>query len=317
MAHDLEIVDGKASFFSARGITAWHQLGQIVSGVPTAAEAIELAGLNWLVGMEKAFTADGTELAGVRVSRRQTDGAVLGVVGERYRPLQNHEAFSFFDPFVAAGEATYETAGSLGGGSRVWVLARINRDPVMIGNNDQIDKYILLSNGHDGKIAVRIGFTATRVVCANTLSLAHGSNDSKLIRVRHSSRMMPTLSDIRVTMDTIDQSFKATGEIYQKLANSAISKGDLKKYVCQIFDTPEDSPPRCMANIERNFDSGIGSDIAGNTAWGAYNAVTDYLTWEQGRSPENRLDANSYGLAATTNQKALDLAYQYVTVGGF
>ncbi len=293
MAHDLEIVDGKASFFSARGITAWHNLGQVVKGVPTAKEAIELANLNWTVAMEKAFTHDGTELAGVRVSRRNTDCKVLGVVGERYRPLQNHEAFSFFDPFVAANEATYETAGSLGGGSRVWVLARINRDPIILNNNDQIDKYILLSNGHDGKIAVRVGFTATRVVCANTLSMAHNSDVSKLIRVRHSSRMMPTLSDVRMTMDTIDQSFKATGEMYDKLSKAPISKKDLAKYVSQVFDAPEDSPPRCLSVIEKNFDSGIGSDIAGPTAWGAYNAVTDYLTWEQGRSAENRLDANA------------------------
>jgi phage/plasmid-like protein (TIGR03299 family) len=317
MAHEIEIINGKASFFSARGLSAWHRLGTIVDSVKTAAEAIELAGLNWSVAMEKAFTSDGQEIAGVRVTRRTTDGAILGCVGDRYRPLQNSEAFAFFDPFVASGECSYETAGSLHGGSRIWVLARINRDPIVIGGKDQIDKYLLISNGHDGKIAVRVGETLVRAVCANTLALAHNDKASQLVRVRHSSKTVATLSDIRQTMDTIDGGFKATADVYSRLAQSAINKKDLQKYVCRVFNTPEDEPPRAMANILNNFDHGLGADVAGPTMWGAYQAMTDYFSWEQGRSAENRLDSNAYGVNAQVNQKALDLAYNYVTVGGF
>ena len=35
-------------------------------------------------------------------------------------------------------------------GSRVWVLARLNRAPLVIADGDEVDKFILLSHGHDG-----------------------------------------------------------------------------------------------------------------------------------------------------------------------
>jgi phage/plasmid-like protein (TIGR03299 family) len=317
MAHALEIVNGVASMFSARNKSPWHGLGHVVSEVKTAEEAIKLAGLDWHVNVEKVFTNDGKEVPGCHVTRRDIDGAILGVTGNRYNPLQNVEAFNFFDPFVKSGECSFETAGSLRGGTLIWILARINRDPLMIAGKDAVDKYVLLSNSHDGKSSTKAGFSLIRPVCANTLALAHNDTASQLIRVRHSANIVPNLNEIRMTMDTVDAEFKATGAMFDKMAGKGINKNDLAKYVCRVFDTPEDEPPRCLAQILSNFESGAGADVAGETMWGAYQATTEYLSNQQGRSNEGRAESNAYGAAVKVNEKALSLAYQYVTVGGF
>src|SRR5262249_27318291 len=144
------------------------------------------AGLDWEVELFPLFTATGQQVTHKAV-KRSTDGKVLGVVGPRWQPLQNKDAFNWFDPFLAAGQATLEAAGSLAGGTRVWVLAKLNRDPIVVVPGDEVTKYLLLSNGHDGSLAVRCGFTPIRVVCNNTLQMAHNDRvGSQLIRFTHS-----------------------------------------------------------------------------------------------------------------------------------
>lgn len=323
MAHEIEIKqNGEACFFERTrdGMrSAWHKLGIAVKDAPTTAEAIRLMGADWTVSVRKVYTAKGAEIDGLRVIQRDTDDAVLGNCGDRFRPFQNVNALAWFDPFLQAGEASLETGGVLRNGETVWVLAKLNRDPIMVGGKDQIEKYLLLSNSHSGKRAIKVGFSPTRVVCANTLRMAHSVADraNELLSVRHTGRTEATLSMVRETVDTLDQAFKASAEVYDRLMHSSVKRADLVKYVCRVFDKPESDPPRCLAAIERNFAAGAGSDLAGDTAWGAYNAVTDYLTHEQGRDDATRLDVNAFGLGATVNAKALDLAYQYVTTGAF
>ena len=319
MSHNLDIVNGQASMFSV-GETPWHRLGKVVSEAPTAAEAIELAGLNWKVNVEATQTMDNVVIDGVKITRRSTDGKVLGVVGNRYRPLQNHEAFSFFDPFVEAGEASYETAGALAGGSKVWVLAKLNRNPLLIGTQDKINKYVLLSNSHNGKVATQVGFTGTRVVCQNTLNMALSKGASKLLRVRHNSKIIQNLNDIRTTMNMIDAEFEATGAMFNQMAGKGISKADLEKYVKVLFEKDGgEGGGRAVAKVMQLAETGMGADLdsAKGTVYGAYQAVNEYLNHYQGRTEESRTDAMVYGQSGTLDQKALNLAYNYVTVGGF
>src|SRR5262245_63968878 len=143
------------------GKRTWHGLGTVLQAPPTVEEGLRLAGLDWEVRRERLFTAGGQEAPAYAVVR-DSDGRVLGAVGERYRPLQNREAFAWFEPFLAAGEASLETAGSLADGSRVWVLARLNRVPLEVAPGDEVVKYLLLSNSHDGSLAVQIGRASCR-----------------------------------------------------------------------------------------------------------------------------------------------------------
>src|SRR5262249_51406745 len=182
MAHQLEVINGKASMFFV-GKLPWHGLGQQLPGRPTVREAITASGLDWDVELVPLVTGDSHAPAPARAVRRARDQSVLGVVGMQYRALQNMDAFTWFSPFLDTGLAALHTGGGLCDGKKVWLLARIEREPLVIGEGDEIQKFVLLSNSHDGTTSVRVGFTPIRVVCANTLALAHADRaGSKLIR---------------------------------------------------------------------------------------------------------------------------------------
>jgi len=124
--HEIETVNNQASTFSVREVP-WHGLGTILDNPPTIEEAIKLAGLDWTVSMQPTYCkVDGNDVKlPNRAVVRSTDRKVLGVVGPTYEPLQNAAAFQFFQPVIDEGHVTLETAGSLKGGQRVWILAKV------------------------------------------------------------------------------------------------------------------------------------------------------------------------------------------------
>lgn len=310
MAHEVEKM-----FFV--GETPWHGLGHRLEAAPTSAEAIKCAGLDWAVETVPLVTSDTTAPVPAVATRRVTDGSILGVVGTGYKPLQNTEAFGFFDPFLAAGEASLHTAGSLRNGRRVWVLAKINRAPSVILPGDEVEKYVLLSNSHDGTLAVRVGFTPIRVVCANTMALAHGSEGSKLIRIRHSGNVVAALDEVRNVMNTANQNFEATAEQFRRMARRGCNEDDLKKYVQRVFPAVNVDVPgrsRVLESIQRLCVEGRGAERPGvrGTYWGAYNAITEHLAYERGRSPDSRLDNLWFGDGANLNARALEVAIEAV-----
>lgn len=322
MAHELEISEnGQASMFSV-GITPWHGLGTILDKPPTVEEAIVCAGLNWQVRLQPLHMLyDGESLPVPGYATvRDSDKKVLGVVGPTYKPLQNKDAFHFFQPFLDAKEATIETAGSLRGGTRVWVLAKVTQDPIEIVPGDAVLNYVLLSNGHDGTMAIRVGMTPQRVVCMNTLSAAHTSAASRLLRVRHTKKAAETLDVVRDTMDLLRREFVATTDQYKALATKGVRKEDLETYVRRVFnpkitkvettDEQEDTSERVLAKIIPLFENGAGNNMPGvrGTMWGAYNAITHYTSHERGRNVDNRINSLWYGDSANVNGRALDVA---------
>ena len=142
-----------------------------LTGQPDSGKRSSKAGLDWQVETEPLFRGNGQEVK-AQASVRTSDNRVLGVVGPRWTPLQNKDAFKVFEPLVDSGDMTLHTAGSLRNGERVWVLCQLNLDNSEIVKGDEIAKFALLSNGHDGKLAVHLGFTPIRVVCANTEAMA-------------------------------------------------------------------------------------------------------------------------------------------------
>ncbi len=293
------------------GETPWHGLGTPIPAEKrlSVGEAIVVSGLGWEVKLKHIFTeADEHTRIGILDQYavcRQKDNAVLGIVGPGYTPLQNKEAFKWFQPFLDKKEATLETAGSLKGGSKIWVLARIRSKEMLVSSEDEIAHYILLSNSHDGSIPVRVGFTPIRVVCNNTLCFAHESKASKLLRVKHTSRILENLEYIREIMDLARKEFYTTVEQYRILAKKEISGNDLEEYVRDVFDIPDTGGKELVSNVTYLFAHGRGSAIAGKTYWGAYNAVTEYLNYFRGKTQDNTLNSLWYGDSAQVNKKAL------------
>jgi phage/plasmid-like protein (TIGR03299 family) len=290
------------------GDTPWHGIGKRIIEAPTSEEAIKQAGLDWQVRKVPLITGDGQNRLVDHVAiERVTDNSILGVVGPRFEPLQNNEAFKFFDPFIQAGEAVYETAGSLRQGKRIFILAALNRKPIEVVPGDEVKKYVLLSNSHDGTLAVRAGFTPIRVVCANTLKAAHDNVNSQLLRVRHTASMKDTLEKIREIMNLADAKFEATAEQYRALANRTCSLQDLEAYVKVVFkakDTPQFESLK--SKVVELFENGKGAEFHRGTMWGAYNAVTEYLGYQAGRTQDNRLNSLWFGTADTTNERAFE-----------
>ncbi|MCP4446086.1 MAG: DUF932 domain-containing protein [Myxococcales bacterium] len=308
MSHELE-----SMFFVGR--TPWHGLGTALDCPPSIDAALEVAGLDWNVECRPLYLQSGVEVAAQAVVR-DFDESVLGVVGPRYHPLQNKDAFAFFQPLVEDKLVDLETAGSLSEGKKVWVLARIVGDPLVVQGDDVVERFILLSNSHDGSLAVRVGFTPIRVVCSNTLAYAHETGASRLIRILHTAGAKDTLDGVREIMSLADRSFTATAEQFRYLASKPIVAADLQKYVERVFAVPEaadpskQSCPRVLGQVIPLFENGKGSEMASakGTWWGAYNAISEHLTHYRGRSADSRVNSLWFGDSAKLNRSALSTA---------
>ena len=321
------------------GEKPWHGLGNEVS----EADAYDIplclskAGAAWETLLKPLYIEEEKRIADpegldtvYRVNRhvdsryctvRSDSKMILGTVGPRYTPLQNVEAFDWFKPFLEDRQASLHTAGCLDEGRKVWVLARLSLDNATIVPGDEVSKFILLSNSHDGTLAVRVGFTPIRVVCMNTLRMAHSDDATKLIRIRHHKTVQKTLENIREVMNLANAEFEATAEQYRFLASKRVANvNDLEKYVKVVLkiEEPEDGKPlptrtvNTIADIVKRFDNGIGSNIPGvrGTFWGAYNAVTEWLSYERGHNTDTRMHSLWFGDSANVNRLALDTALE-------
>lgn len=316
------------------GQTPWHGLGVPLQGNPSIDEAIVAAGLDWQVETRPLFTDDGLATDHKAVVR-MTDRRVLGVVGPKSHVLQNRAAFDWFKPILDAGDAVLETAGSLREGERVWILARICVDPIEIIPGDVVRRYLLLSNGHDGKLAVRLGSTNIRVVCANTLKEAHSAASSRLLRMTHHSKMAETMETVREIINLASRAFEATLEQYRFLASRPVNQSDLRRYVKRVFaqratavdefaaavlpggaEMVEAAQSRrgdvVFSRVAELYETGAGAELRGvkGTWWGAYNAITNYLSHESGNSDAGRLNSLWFGRGDSLGARALEVAAQ-------
>jgi phage/plasmid-like protein (TIGR03299 family) len=272
------------------GVTPWHGLGTKVEKNLTAAEAIVAAGLNWEVDKVPVFSHSLDKklisVPGKFAVRRLDNSQPLGIVGARYTPLQNKNAFSFMDAVVQVKEAIYHTAGALGLGERVWLLAQLPKDLVVKGV-DKVEKFLLLTSTHNGTTQVTIKMTPIRVVCQNTLnaSLRDGESQANL---RHTKTLGLKLTKVREQIGLVNKWFDKLGETYNQLASKQCGLKAFNNYVRTIGLVPEEPTEefgqksktlQIMEDLSTRFEKGLGNDqlqIKG-TWWTAYNAVTEHV----------------------------------------
>jgi phage/plasmid-like protein (TIGR03299 family) len=295
----------------------WHGLGVELSAPPTVAEAIKAAGLDWTASKQPVYTQTPaqpqlTVVPDCYAVVRSSDGAILGHVGDRYTIVQNAEAFAPFQPMLDSGAVTLETAGSLRGGSRVWILGKCNVESVEIVPGDKMDLYVLFYHSHDGSLKIHFGFTPIRVVCNNTASAAIASDASKLIKIKHTKNALQALQAVGEIMNVAKGEFEATCEQYKRLAKTKIDQATLEKYVKIVFAVDQakannGKQSKVMDKIQPLYEHGRGNDLPGvkGTLWAAYNAVTEYLQHERGKDRDTRLDSTWFGQGAALNDKAL------------
>ena len=304
----------------------WHGLGVVVEKAPSVKEAIKLAGLDWEVEMLPLVAmTDETEEFNYEVDThkavfRKDSKHILGVVGTNYKPLQNTEAFEWFEPLVENELVDLETAGSLFNGKRVWIMAKGKQEADVV-KGDTVESFILLSNSHDGTMSVKVGFTPIRVVCNNTLTAAESNKLSQLIKVRHTTNMKENLQLVRDVMDTVNFQFRATVEQYKELTKRQVCQSDLEKYVKQVFSVKklediinnydeseeiENFRSKLLERVEEYFEM-----EPARTRWNMYNSVNSYLNHDRGRTLESRYNSTWFGENKNIDKKAFDLALRY------
>lgn len=249
MSHEIDVSTGKAGLF-VTGEPAWHRLGTVIKSAATSAEAIGLAGLDWQVE-QWPVSADGPggqriACPGRLANVRSDTHAVLGVVGKQYRVFQNAEAFDFMDAIVGEKLAMYETAGSLKGGRRVWMLARIPKE-YRVGE-DLVEPYVLLTNAHDGTQSLRMLPTTVRVVCQNTLNLALRGTSGGLC-IPHWPKLESRVREARQKLGIIGSRLDDFGQEMQALCDRKLGAAEVRDYFRGLFptETREEAKPKPQA----------------------------------------------------------------------
>lgn len=293
----------------------WHGLGTRVEEAPASADALRLAGLDWQVIQEPIFTDNGELISGYKANVRDSDRKVLGVVSDRYKIVQNQEAFSFTDTLLGNG-VRYETAGSLQEGRKVWLLARLPREYIISG--EQISPYLVFSSTHDGSGAVKVALTPVRVVCNNTLNLALQTAKRSWSMI-HTGNIKDKIQEAKDTLFMAEKYMENLGKAFEQLRKQKVTDAQLKDYIEQLLPIEKDATAVQNKNMERlrsdlmkrYFDAPDLQDT-GYNAYRFINAVSDFATHS---APLRRTANYNENLFARTidGNPMIDKAYQLVT----
>ncbi len=348
MAHQINFnkQTGKHSFMTVKE-KAWHGLGQIIDRYPTSSEAIQHAGLDYIVEKRPLFTYDTAnhlgegsddmvipeiEVPNFFATVRADTEQVLGVVGNDYEVVQNRDAFSFFDAIVGGGEGIlYETAGALGNGERVFITAKLP-DYIRVGVKDWIEQYLFLTTSHDGLGSITAAFTPIRIVCNNTLNAAM-RHHTGAIKIRHTASAAERLKQAHTLMGISRELSQEMEGLFNQWAKVRITDREVKKLI-QIAMAPNKEVLEHLAEskfeqlsthytniVDSVYEYALASptqqvDTTAGTVFGAYNAVTGYFQNVRSfKSEEAKFKSIMDGTAKQRAQTAFNLCRDFATRG--
>ncbi|MDT3401114.1 MULTISPECIES: DUF932 domain-containing protein [Mucilaginibacter] len=348
MAHQINFNQktGKHSFMSVKE-KAWHGLGQIIDRYPTSSEAIQHAGLDYIVEKRPLFTYDTAnhlgegsddmiipeiEVPNFFATVRADTEQVLGVVGNDYEVVQNRDAFSFFDAIVGGSDGIlYETAGALGNGERVFITAKLP-DYIRVGVKDWIEQYLFLTTSHDGLGSITAAFTPIRIVCNNTLNAAM-RNHSGAIKIRHTASAAERLKQAHTLMGISRELSQEMEGLFNQWAKVRITDREVRKLI-QIAMAPNKEVLEHLAEsrfeqlsthytniVDSVYEYALASptqqiDTTAGTVFGAYNAVTGYFQNVRSfKSEEAKFKSIMDGTAKQRAQTAFNLCRDFATRG--
>lgn len=292
----------------------WHGLGTMVEKAPTSDAALELAGLDWQVVQKKLVTDGGIEVPGFKANLRETDNQVLGVVSDRYKVVQNADAFSFTDALLGEG-VTYETAGSLQNGRRTWILAKLPTRYIISG--DEITPYLVFMNSHDGSGSIKAAMTPIRVVCQNTLNLAL-STAKRCWSTNHVGDIKGKMEDARYTLLYADQYMAELGRTIDQMNQQKLSDRQVMEYIDSLFPilpNPSEQQIKNMLRMKedmkaRYFDAPDLQHV-GKNVYRFINAVSDFATHAKPLRERSGYRENLFARTVDGNAM-IDRAYELV-----
>lgn len=292
----------------------WHGLGTIVMKAPASAEALRLAGLDWNVVQEPIYTGFKEKVEGYKVNVRDTDRKVLGVVSDRYKVVQNVDAFSFTDELLGKG-VRYETAGSLQNGKKVWLLARLPREYIIAG--ERISPYLVFSNTHDGSGSVKVAVTPVRVVCNNTLNLALDTARRSFSMI-HTGNIQDKIQEAKDTLFMAEEYMDCLGVEFEQLRRQKVTDQQVKEYV-ELLLPMEKEPTAAQSKntirlredmMKRYYDAPDLKKV-GKNAYRFINAVSDFATHSNPLRRTANYNENLFSRTVDGNP-LIDKAYQLI-----
>ena len=321
MAANIEqFADGTSAFFSNRE-PAWHRLGTVTDNALTAQAALETAQLDWQVKVSEnpvTTTVDGKTITFPHKFMTYRDHpklglGALGVVGDRYTPIQNSEAFDFLNHLADESGAVFETAGALGNGERVFMTMKFP-EAMTIGGVDTINNYIAAINSHDGSSSFTVVVTPIRVVCQNTVRAALNNAVSK-VSLKHTANATAKVQQARETLGVVWRYQEEFQREAERLLASPMDEIAFKNFVTALVpDARKDASERERNSIDRKrseitalWNAPTQQNVAG-TAWAAYNAVVEWADWAMPVRGDNKDAARAervmFGGVDTIKQKA-------------
>lgn len=293
----------------------WHGLGVRVEEAPSSEDALIMADLNWRVVQRPIMTEEGIEVPGYRVNLRKSDNRILGIVTDRYRVVQNEEAFAFTDALIGEG-VTYETAGSLQEGKRVWLLAKLPEDYVMCG--DAVTPYLVFMNSFDGTGAIKVAMTPVRVVCQNTLNLAL-STARRTWSAKHTGDISGKMEDARNTLLYAGKYMDELKMDIERLNQKKLSDRAVYEYIDALFPLYEDPTELQLKNLRRmkeevktRFFEAPDLQGVGKNAYRFVNAVSDFATHSKPLRTTANYRENLFARTIDGNAM-IDRAYELVS----
>lgn len=306
------------------GARPWHGLGTELQHAATAATAIKAAKLAWHVGLQPIYLKSGKTIPGFQATVREDSKTPLGIVRMRYQPIQNAEAFEFFDAVIGKGKAVYHTAGSLGHGEQIWILAKLPNDLIVkrAGTAEHTEKFLLLSNHHDACGSMRMFYTPVRVVCQNTLNMAmDGAGGREGVCIRHTGVIRNKVAEAQRLLGIAVKYYDDMSVLANALVAKPMTVQTTNSFVEKVFPTSKTEPSTRLANIRQDvvrlIDQGRGNTAPGihGTAWAALNGVIEFVDYNRtprGETPEqqavSRLESIWFGSGAEIKARAWDVA---------
>lgn len=299
MAHNVE------TMFSAGRQKPWHyaetsEVTKLIQEAPTSKDALRYAGLDWEVLQTPVYMESGIEIPNYKANVRSTDNACLGIVTDRYQIVQNTEAFEFTDAIVGEtenGVVTYETAGSLCGGRKIWLLAKM---PVQKVLDDDVEPYMFFSNSHDGSGAIKIGMTPIRIVCNNTLNMAL-AGAKRSWSTKHVGDMQSKLEEAKLCLSMADKYMQNLDIEAERLANAKLYREQIDEILDAMFPIEDNDSDRKKQNVQSIKDNFYVAyfmpDILkfGESAWRAVNAMSDMVTHSTPKRNTASYEENRWG----------------------
>lgn len=302
------------SMFYVGRETPWHGLGTSVENAPHSQDTIKMARLDWNVESRRIFMDGGREVEGFRANVRTNDESILGIVTDRYQIVQNEDAFAFTDELLGQG-VKYETAGSLQGGRRTWMLARMPENIIIA--EDEVTPYFVLMNSHDGSVAIKAAMTPIRVVCQNTLNLAL-STAKRTWATKHVGDMRDKLEIARETLMFANTYMNNLKQSVENLNKIKLTDSKVKEYVNEFFPITGD-----MSDLQKKRNHDLQDELkkryydapdlqhVGNNAYRFINAVSDMATHAVPKRSTSNYKENLF-LRTVAGNAMIDKAYKMI-----